>query len=106
MPVSPFSRYAGLPTVQVVDSQGRTTNAISLRRFLLPDGLSGVLHQVVGSEAVDAMARQYYGREENWWQVMDGNPLRFPLDLKAGDTLLVPPPRAVTGRLSREERSR
>lgn len=105
MPVSPFSRYAGLPTVQVQDSRGRLTNAMSLRRFLTPTGLSGVLHQVVGAEAIDAIAKQYYGREENWWQVLDGNPLRFPLDVPAGDTLLVPRPRSAAG-LSREERTR
>lgn len=105
MPVSPFSRYAGLPTLQVADASGRTATVLALRRPMPPEGLGAARHQVVGSEPVDAIARHYYGREDLWWQVMDGNPLRFPLDVKAGDVLELQPPRAA-GQVSREQRFR
>lgn len=105
MPVSPFSRYAGLPTLQVTDASGRTTTVLALRRPMPPEGPGATQHRVVGSEPVDAIARHYYGREELWWQVMDGNSLRFPLDIKAGDVLELRPPRAAS-QVSREQRFR
>jgi hypothetical protein len=70
-----------------------------------PERPGAAQHRVVGSEAVDAIARHYYGREDLWWQVMDGNPLQFPLDLKAGDLLELQPPRAAS-QISREQRFR
>jgi hypothetical protein len=106
MPVSPFSRYAGLAVVQVQDARGRTTTALALRRQIGPPAPGGLVHQVVGSEQPDWIARRYYQREDLWWQIMDANAMRFPLDLSAGERLLVPAPRSAAPQLSREQRTR
>lgn len=58
-----------------------------------PDSL---LHQLVGAETLDLLAKKYYGREELWWRIADANPARFPWEWRAGDTLVIPPLRVAT----------
>jgi len=92
MPVSIYSRYYGLGAVE---KNGRISlaqrPAVPLETY--PDA---VLHTLVGDETLDCLAARYYGREDLWWRIADANPLRFPLDWKAGDTLEIPPIRAAT----------
>ena len=92
MPVSIYSRYYGLKTVE---KNGRISlaqrEAVPLEIY--PDAIK---HTLVGEETLDQLAAHYYGREDLWWRIADANPLRFPLDWKAGDTLVIPPIRVAT----------
>ena len=54
-------------------------------------------------EAVDLIARRYFGSEGLWWRLLDANPVRYPLDVEAGDELIVPAPSAAT-RVTRTRR--
>ena len=97
MPVSIYSRYYGLETVE---QDGR----ISLAQRLGPDPAfypDGVVHTLVGGETLDQLAHHYYGRADLWWRIADANPGRFPLDWKPGDSLLIPPIRVATRTLRR-----
>ncbi len=92
MPVSIYSRYYGLDTVE---QDGR----IGLAQRLGPDPVSypdGIMHTLVGGETLDMLAARYYGRADLWWRIADANPGRFPLDWGPGDTVLVPPIRVAT----------
>jgi nucleoid-associated protein YgaU len=55
-----------------------------------------VIHTIIGGETLDALAARYYGREDLWWRIADANPLRFPLDWRPGDTVVIPPVRIAT----------
>ena len=98
MPVSIYSRYVGLATVEHL---GR----VSLAQRPLPSGETypdGILHTVTGGETLDELAQRYYGRAELWWRIADANPGRFPLDWKPGEALVIPPLRAATRTPRRE----
>jgi hypothetical protein len=47
-------------------------------------------HVVTEGEAVDLIARIHFGAEGLWWRLLDANPVRYPLDIEAGDVLDVP----------------
>jgi nucleoid-associated protein YgaU len=92
MVTSLFSRYHGLPLIEV---DGR--RSVVQRRGRLPvtvDG--GAVHVVVGGETLDLLAVRYYGSEELWWRIADANPLRLLFDLAPGDELVIPPLRVAT----------
>ena len=92
MAVSLYSRYYKLGTVEV-DGQ------VSLMQRLPADPeaiLGSITHTVVGTETLDQLAANYYGREDLWWRIADANPNKFPLDWQAGDTLVIPPIQAAT----------
>ncbi len=92
MPVSIYSRYYGLDTVE---RDGRLS--LSQRPAVpMEDYPDSIIHTVVGNEILDQLAAHYYGREDLWWRIADANPLKFPLDWKAGDTLVIPPIRVAT----------
>jgi phage tail protein X len=92
MPVSIYSRYYGLDTVEI---KGRISliqrPPVPVQRY--PDSL---VHVLIGGETLDQLAARYYGREDLWWRIADANPGRFPLDWRAGDTLSIPPLRVAT----------
>ena len=92
MPVSIYSRYHGLETVEI---DGRVSLALrpGVFKAAFPDS---ILHTVVGGETLDQLAFHYYGREDLWWRIADANPGRFPLDWKPGDVLVIPPLRIAT----------
>jgi hypothetical protein len=92
MPISIYSRYYGLETVQ---EGGRLSLAQRLTSppEAYPDS---ILHTVVGGETLDQLASHYYGREDLWWRIADANPGRFLLDWQPGDTLVIPPIRVAT----------
>jgi hypothetical protein len=50
---------------------------------------------------LDQLAYKYYGREDLWWRIADGNTNRFPTDLSPGDTLAIPPLRVATRAMGR-----
>jgi hypothetical protein len=103
MPVKPDSRYAGQPilSVRAPDGGERQVVALRLRRERtepLPRG-----HRVNQAEPLDLLARRLYGAEALWWRILDVNPVVYPLDLGAGD-LLVLPGAAVATRATRARR--
>lgn len=91
MPLNVHSRYWKLATVE---AQGE----LSLeRRAIEPaDESRSIIHEIVGQETPDQLAKMYYNREDLWWRIADANPGRFPLDWKAGDRLVIPAPSAAT----------
>lgn len=92
MPVSIYSRYYGLDTVEE-DGQVSLAQRPGLPTETFPDSL---VHTVVGGETLDQLAALYYGREDVWWRIADANPGRFPLDWEPGEALVVPPIRVAT----------
>ena len=92
MPVSIYSRYYGLETIQV-DGE---VSLVQRRTGPPKSYLDGIQHTVVGGETLDGLAARYYGREDLWWRIADANPGRFPLDWEPGDTLVIPPIRVAT----------
>jgi len=92
MTISIYSRYY---RSEVIEIDGKVSLA---QRWVgpppsYPDSIS---HRIVGGETLDALARLYYGREDLWYRIADANPGRFPLDWKAGDTVVIPPIRVAT----------
>jgi nucleoid-associated protein YgaU len=83
---SVYSRYYDADTIEV---GGRTGFEMRLSTPEVPQRGS-ILHTVVGQETLDQLAKRYYGREDLWWRIADANPNRFPLDWKAGETLVIP----------------
>lgn len=92
MPISMYSRYYGLDTVEE-DGRVSLTQRPGFPTATYPDSL---LHTLVGGETLDQLAARYYGREDLWWRIADANPGRFPLDWKPGETLVIPPIRVAT----------
>jgi nucleoid-associated protein YgaU len=92
MPISIYSRYYGLDTVE---ENGRISLA---QRPAIPSEAfpDSIIHTVVGNETIDQLAARYYGREDLWWRIADANPNKFPLDWKPGDTLVIPPIQVAT----------
>ena len=89
MPVPRGSRFAELPVFQVVGPDGRPRQVFGLR--LVTDTEPGTrVHRVTHGEGVDLVARRQLGDEGLWWRLLDVNPVRYPLDVDAGDTLRLP----------------
>jgi nucleoid-associated protein YgaU len=91
-PPSFSSRYAGLEPVAVDDR-------ISLAQR--PPGADplpsdSIVHTVVGTETLDLLAWQYYGREDLWWRIADANPTLTPFALAPGQLIAIPPLRLAT----------
>ena len=78
----PPSRYAGLPTAELVTPDGRPV-AYLLRRFLPPlDPAAPVAeHQVRDGDRLDVVAARYLGDPELFWKLADANRALNPFDL-------------------------
>ena len=92
MPLSPYSRYHGLPGVELDGSLSLTQRPPVAARAPA-DSLS---HTLVGGETLEKLAAHYYGRADLWWRIADANPGRFPLDWQPGDVVVIPPIRTAT----------
>lgn len=119
MPVSLYSRYYGLEPV-TLDGVTSLSQRLLTTRVSEPDSL---VHTIVGGETLDQLAARYYGRADLWWRIADANPgilpadeqasdgeqaaegdhpvlkpgqVRFPLDWRPGDKLIIPPLRVAT----------
>lgn len=90
MPVRPDSRFAELPVLRVTAPDGSTREVIGLRLRRGPAPPVATRHLVTEGEVVDLISRIHFGSEGLWWRLLDANPLRYPLDLEAGDVLDVP----------------
>jgi hypothetical protein len=95
MPVSPDSRFASLPVLQVVAPDGGTRNVVALR-LQRPVLESPTRHRVVQGEGLDLVALRLLGSEGLWWRILDANPLVYPLDIQPGAVLAIPQPGPAT----------
>ena len=92
MPISRYSRYYGLPSIELGGLVSLTQRP-AVPAETPPDSL---FHTLVGAETLDQLAARYYGREDLWWRIADANPGRFPLDWQPGDVVVIPPIRIAT----------
>jgi hypothetical protein len=72
--------------LSVVAPDGTQRHVVALR-LLLPRLVRVDQYQMREGEGVDLIAARLYGDEGLWWRLLDGNPVRFPLDISAGDVL-------------------
>ena len=103
MPVAPDSRFAELPMLRVRAPDGSVREVIGLRLRRPEPGPPVAQHLVTEGEVVDLISRIYFGSDGLWWRLLDANPLRYPLDLHAGEVLAVPAPSEAT-RVTRARR--
>jgi hypothetical protein len=95
MPVSPDSRFAGLPVLEVTAPDGSTRRVVGLR-LRRPAAEDGTTTVVTADEPLDLLALRRYGSEGLWWRILDANPARHPLDWRPGDILRLPAAGAAT----------
>lgn len=89
---APGSRYAGVPTAQRVQDDGRSV--VFLRRRFLPAPENFAPLQVltvVAGDRLDNLAALHLGVAEQWWRLCDANRAMQPEALVAtsGATLLL-----------------
>jgi nucleoid-associated protein YgaU len=96
VPVKPDSRFSDLPVLAVRSPDGSERQVIALRlaRPLTPT--MPARHRVTRDEPLDLLARRLYGDEGLWWQILDANPVVYPLDLAPGALLSLPEPGPAT----------
>jgi nucleoid-associated protein YgaU len=90
MPVTPDSRFAGLPILEVTAPDGTTRNVIALRIGQLPTPQSTTPFRVRQGDELDLLAKRFLGDERLWWRILDANPLVYPLDIAPGDVIGLP----------------
>ena len=78
------SRYAKQKTVEVRLENGRTGNAVTLRRIPPTDG---VITEVKGGDRLDVIALRKYKNSTKFWHVADAN-----TELQANDLVKSEPP--------------
>lgn len=54
---------------------------------------AGTRHQVKKGETIGEIAQRYYGSSMDWKRILEANGLKRPEDLKAGQSLIIPPAR-------------
>ena len=90
MPVTPDSRFAGLPILEVLAPDGTTRHVVALRIGRLPAPQSRAPVRVRQGDEIDLLAQRYLGNERLWCRILDVNPLVYPLDIAPGDPLNLP----------------
>lgn len=91
MTVSLSSRYRGQPIINAMDAAGVSHPTVAIRRHMpTPAGAIDYQHRVTGVEDIEYLAWRYFGNGEVWWRIADANELRFPLDLRPGESVAVP----------------
>jgi hypothetical protein len=97
---APTSRYHGIATSQLVQSDGRTVVFLQ-RRFLPPPENFAPLQivTIVAGDRLDNLAAQHIGDPEQWWRLCDANHAMQPEALVAtvGATLTLTLPEGVPG---------
>ncbi|GAB2678998.1 hypothetical protein [Nocardia goodfellowii] len=89
MAVSINSRYRQLGAYQATGADGAVHATLPIRRTPAVD-TAGYRHRLGGVEDLEYLAWRYLRNSAAWWAVADRNPVRFPLDLRAGDILDIP----------------
>jgi len=90
MPLTADSRYANLPLIAVTAADGSQRNVVELRLQSQVTDVQTTPYSVRRGDAVDFLARKFYGDEHLWWRILDANPNVYPLDIKSGDALQIP----------------
>lgn len=103
MPRSIYSRYGRVPSYQTKDAAGEAVEVLGLPQttILAPGSdATGQWYVVVGDETFESIAHEVYfdrGGAELWWVLaMVNKHIVYPLDLQAGDRLLLPEPEWVS----------
>lgn len=96
MPVSSDSRFSGLPILSAQFPDGSNRQVLGQRWDRIGGGAPAASHVITQGETIDAIAQRYYGGAGVWWQILDANPLVFPMDLQPGDKLAIPGPNSAT----------
>ncbi len=96
------SRYAqsGLTTNYIFGvnagpgSIPKRVDYVTFRRFTSWDRPENSFdHVALAGDTMATLADKYYGDEGKWWIIADFNPsILYPLDLVAGDVLVIPSP--------------
>lgn len=89
MPPARGDRLADQPVLQVVAPDGSSRTVVALPLAPIRPPVAGT-HRVVQGDAIDSVAHRHLGDARAWWQVLDANPLRYPLDLEPGELLALP----------------
>ena len=74
------SRYYQQPTIETVDAEGRTVQAVKLRRL---EAGNGANHVVKSGQQLDVMAKNNYQDGAGFWRIADANN-----ELRANDLLV------------------
>ena len=92
MPVSPYSRYRNLPTLEITHPIRGPTRSLPIRRVPVPTPVVGrQQHRFAAFETPDLLALQPYGREDLYWYLLDANGHKLPDNLQPGEMLTLPP---------------
>ena len=87
MAVYQGSRYIQTPLYAVGEAL-----AIGIRARNHFDLTNATYYTVIQGDTIDAIAYKQYGNAQLWWAIMDANPVyQSELDIKAGDTICIPP---------------
>jgi hypothetical protein len=91
MAVSITSRYRPLGIQEAQDTEGQPHTSVPIRRHD-PRAQEAIQyqHRVTGVEGIEYLAWRFFGSSESWWRIADANPVRFPLDVRAGDAVAIP----------------
>jgi len=80
-----------LPPPPPKPGDGASKPAASNLAPALPAG--GTRHVVAKGETIGEIAQHYYGSSKDWKRILEANGLKRAEDLKAGQTLIIPPAR-------------
>lgn len=112
MPVSPFSRYRALETLDINHARRGMTRSLPIRRLPMSPPPARRQHRFASYETADLLALKYWRREDLYWHLLDANRtwevtlapaadsaaiaieehnIRLPDDLRPGEVLDIPP---------------
>jgi hypothetical protein len=92
MPVSPFSRYRNLPTLEVPHASRGLTRSLPIRRRPPPSlPPNSRQHQFADYDTADLLALKHLGREELYWYLLDANGGQLPHEFEVGEMISIPP---------------
>lgn len=80
------SRYLKTP---IYSRQGETF-IFGIREKVNFDKSKAVYYTVIQGDTVDGIAYRFYGSENLYWAILDANNLLSELDIKVGDSLMIP----------------
>ncbi|HWQ18759.1 MAG TPA: hypothetical protein VN455_03205 [Methanotrichaceae archaeon] len=84
----PNSRYNGIGTSALIDSEGRKIVYLQRRFIPQPERFALVQeHTVIDGDRLDNIAAQYLGDPELFWRICDANGAMNPDDLTAPDSI-------------------
>jgi nucleoid-associated protein YgaU len=85
------SRYAGVEKIQAVHSSGISISVYETRPTTVAPVSVSNTHRVNAGETMETLAYDRFGNANKWYLIADMNPHVFwPLDLQAGDKLVIP----------------